>query len=101
MKFKFDYETNIGLWWSEKEKTIYLNAEKYNLSMDFSECNTLYAKRDSIVFITHKTDFTFIQLVVNNQTEFNKIPESFKNLIEPAIQLVGKVTVRDLLNIKN
>lgn len=100
MKFRFNYETEFNVWIVQKERLIKLNAKKHNISMDFSEHNTLYAKKDSYVFITHKQGNDLFQLIVNNQTQFDKVPYELKQLTDPARELVGTVFVNDFFNLK-
>ena len=96
-KFKYNFETDNGMWVVKKERLIKLNAKKYNLSLDFSEMDTIYAKRDSIVFITYKEDNDIFQIIVNNNTDFDKSP--IKELTDSARMLVGIITGDDLLEI--
>ena len=98
-KFKYNFETTNGMWVVEKERLIKLNAKKYNLSLDFSHSNTLYAKRDLIVFITHNQDDKILQLIVNNHTNFDKSP--IKELTDYAKNFVGKMSMQDLKNLNN
>lgn len=99
-KFKYNFETTNGMWVVGKKRLINLNAKKYNFSLDFSQGKILYAKRDSIVFITHKQDDDILQIIVNNNTDFDKSP--IKELTDGARMFVGKITLSDSLeNFKN
>jgi hypothetical protein len=98
-KFKYDFETTNGMWVVEKERLIKLNAKKYNLSLDFSHSNTLYAKRDLIVFITYNQDDNILQLIVNNHTNFDKSPK--KELTDYAKNFVGKMSLQDFIIFNN
>ena len=99
LKFKYDFKTIHNMWIVDDNKLIKQNAKRNNLSLDFSDTNTLYAKRDLFVFITHKAKDGLFQVIVNNNTDFNNSP--IKELTDIAQNFVGKMTIQDLSNFNN